>query len=52
VEANPQKGPPLTFPAHVHHLFYGGATPPFTFFDLVDAAGWNDQRVANGQSQE
>ena len=48
VEANPQKGPPLTFPAHVHHLFYGGATAPFTFFDLVDAAGWNDQRVAKG----
>lgn len=46
VEANPLKAPPLTFPAHVHHLYYAGAIPPFTFFDLVDAGGWGDQPVA------
>ncbi|HTI77547.1 MAG TPA: HD domain-containing protein [Mycobacterium sp.] len=42
VEANPVKGPPLTFPGHVHQLMYG-TTPPVTWFDLVRCAGWNDQ---------
>jgi HD domain len=42
VEANPQKGPPLTFPGHLHQLFYP-TTPTVTWFDIVEAAGWNDQ---------
>lgn len=43
---NPQKGPPLTFPDHVFHLVT--ATPAPNFFDLVAAAGWNDQPVHPG----
>ena len=43
VEANPKKGPPLTFPGHVHQLLYPTSTPPLTWFDLVGAAGWNDR---------
>jgi hypothetical protein len=42
VEANPQKGPPLTFPGHLHQLMYP-TTPAVTWFDVVGAAGWNDQ---------
>jgi hypothetical protein len=45
VEANPQKGPPLTFPGHLHQLMY--PTPPVTWFDVVRAAGWNDQPRAD-----
>ena len=42
VHDNPAKGAPLTFPAHLHQLFYpdsGG----LVWFDLVEVAGWNDQ---------
>jgi HD domain len=42
IEANPQKGPPTTFPHHLHQLMYP-ATPTVTWFDIVEAAGWNDQ---------
>jgi hypothetical protein len=42
VEHNPAKGPPLTFPGHLRQLMYP-ATPPVTWFDVVRAAGWNDQ---------
>jgi HD domain len=42
VEANPAKGPPLTFPGHVHQLMYPTA-PAVTWFDVVRNAGWNDQ---------
>jgi HD domain len=42
VEANAAKGPPLTFPAHLHQLVYP-TTPAVTWFDAVRAAGWNDQ---------
>jgi hypothetical protein len=45
VEANPQKGPPLTFPGHLHQLMY--PTPTVTWFDVVRAAGWNDQPRAD-----
>jgi hypothetical protein len=45
VEANPAKGPPMTFPHHLHQLIYR-ITPPITWFDVVSAAGWNDQRSA------
>jgi hypothetical protein len=44
VEANPVKGPPLTFPGHLHQLIYA-TTPPVTWFDLVRFAGWNDQPI-------
>jgi hypothetical protein len=50
VEANPVKGPPLTFPGHVHQLMYP-TTPAVTWFDVVRAAGWNDQPSA-GRSAE
>ena len=42
IEANPQKGPPMTFPHHLHQLKYP-MRPPVTWFDVVRAAGWNDQ---------
>jgi HD domain len=42
VEANPEKGPPMTFPHHLHQLMYP-MRPQVTWFDVVGAAGWNDQ---------
>jgi hypothetical protein len=42
IETNPAKGPPLTFPGHLHQLMCP-TTPPVTWFDLVRTAGWNDQ---------
>jgi hypothetical protein len=50
IEANPAKGPPLTFPGHVHQLLYP-TTPAVTWFDVVRTAGWNDQPSA-GRSAE
>ena len=44
-DENPAKAPPLTFPAHVHGLFFPHH-PPATWFDLVEAAGWDDRRAA------
>ncbi|MGV9546033.1 DUF4440 domain-containing protein [Nocardia beijingensis] len=42
VHANPAKGSPLNFPGHLHQLHY--PTPvAVTWFDVVDAAGWNDR---------
>jgi HD domain len=46
VETNPAKGPPLTFPGHLHQLMYP-TTPPVTWFDVVRTAGWNDQPTAD-----
>ena len=46
VEANPEKGPPMTFPHHLHQLMYP-MRPQVTFFDVVGAAGWNDQPRAD-----
>ena len=43
-DRNPAKAPPLTFPAQLHTLLYP-AKAPVTWWDLVEAAGWND-RVA------
>jgi hypothetical protein len=48
VEANPAKGPPVTFPGHLHQLMYPAA-PQVTWFDLVRAAGWNDQPTATAE---
>ncbi|WP_135451560.1 HD domain-containing protein [Mycobacterium sp. DL99] len=42
IEANPLKGPPLTFPAHLHAIVYPEARP-VTWLDAVSAAGWNDR---------
>jgi hypothetical protein len=42
---NPVKAPPLSFPAHLHQLAHA-TQPAATWFDLVDAAGWNDRPVA------
>jgi len=50
IEVNPQKGPPFTFPGHVHQLIYG-TTSPLTFFDVVQGAGWNDQPSTDRPSQ-
>jgi HD domain len=50
VEANPAKGHPLTFPGHVHQLYYP-TTPPVTWFDVVRSAGWNDQPNANRSAE-
>jgi len=46
VQANPQKGPPLTFPGHLHQLMYP-VTPTVTWFEVVGAAGWNDRPRAS-----
>jgi HD domain len=45
IEANPAKGPPLTFPGHLHQLMYPAA-PAVTWFDVVRTAGWNDRPTA------
>jgi hypothetical protein len=42
VHNNPAKGSPLNFPGHLHQLYYPMPTP-LTWFDAVNAAGWNDQ---------
>jgi HD domain len=42
VHDNPAKGNPLTFPGHLHQLIYPTGTP-VTWFDAVNAAGWDDQ---------
>jgi hypothetical protein len=34
----------LTLPGHLHQLYYP-TTPAVTWFDIVRAAGWNDQPV-------
>jgi hypothetical protein len=41
VGANPMKGPPFSFPAHLHGLINGGS---LTFFDVVSNSGWGDQQ--------
>lgn len=46
IERNPQKGPPLTFPSHLHQLMKA-ATPAPNWFDLVASSGWNDEPVAS-----
>jgi hypothetical protein len=52
VEANPEKGPPMTFPHHLHQLMYP-MRPQVTWFDVVGAAGWNDQpRQSRSTSRE
>jgi hypothetical protein len=50
VEANPAKGPPLTFPGHLHQLMYP-TTPPVTWFDAVRTAGWDDQPNADRSAE-
>lgn len=50
VAANPAKGPPLTFPGHLHQLMYS-TRPPVTWFDVVRAAGWNDQPDADPSAE-
>jgi hypothetical protein len=42
VEANPMKGPPFSFPSHVHGLVHRTSV---TFFDVVENSGWGDQRL-------
>ncbi|MCV7203814.1 phosphohydrolase [Mycolicibacterium peregrinum] len=44
-QRNPAKAPSMSFPAHLHQLMYPSQSAA-TWFDLVDAAGWNDRRVA------
>ena len=50
VEDNPAKGPSLTLPGHLHQLYYP-TTPAVTWFDIVRAAGWNDQPGAAGSAE-
>ena len=47
VHENPAKGLPLTFPDHVHRLFYP-ETGVLTWFDVVAAAGWGDRPTGLG----
>jgi hypothetical protein len=46
VGANPMKGPPFSFPAHLHELINGGS---LTFFDVVSNSGWGDQPVESAR---
>ncbi|MBI3690320.1 MAG: phosphohydrolase, partial [Mycolicibacterium aromaticivorans] len=43
IRANPVKAPPLSFPAHLHHLINGAQSP--TFLDMIGASGWDDRPV-------
>ena len=47
VHENPAKGAPLSFPAHVHSLFYPQCGS-LGWFDIVEAAGWGDQPTGAG----
>jgi HD superfamily phosphodiesterase len=49
VEDNPEKGNPMTYPGHLHQLIY--RTSPVTWFDVVRAAGWNDQPSADRSAE-
>jgi hypothetical protein len=40
----------LTLPGHLHQLYYP-TTPAVTWFDIVRAAGWNDQPGAAGSAE-
>lgn len=51
IERNPRKGPPLTFPEHLHQMFVA-STPTVTWFDVVNASGWNDQPVRDPTHRE
>ena len=42
VDRNPAKAPPLTLPAHLHALQHP-TRPSTSWWNLVDAAGWNDR---------
>ncbi|MFI8992305.1 nuclear transport factor 2 family protein [Streptomyces antimycoticus] len=42
VRDNPAKGSPLNFPGHLLQLHFPTGAP-LTWFDLVNAAGWNDK---------
>jgi hypothetical protein len=44
VQRNPAKAPSMSFPAHLHQLMYPSQSAG-TWFDLVEAAGWNDRRA-------
>ncbi|MCT7661850.1 DUF4440 domain-containing protein [Mycobacterium deserti] len=45
VHRNPAKGSPLSLPGHWHQLFY--RADPVSWFDLIEAAGWDDQPDAD-----
>lgn len=40
IQSDPRKGPPFTFPAHIHQLING---PSITFVDVVKNSGWGDR---------
>lgn len=44
IERNPQKGPPMTFPKHLHQMMRESAAAP-SWFDLVEGSGWGDRPV-------
>ena len=46
-QRTPAKAPPMSFPAHFHQLTYQPQSAT-TWFDVVDASGWNDHPVAVG----
>ncbi|MCV7343227.1 HD domain-containing protein [Mycolicibacterium rhodesiae] len=48
-QRNPVKAPPMSFPAHFHQLMYPEQSAG-TWFDAVDAAGWNDRPRAMHES--
>jgi hypothetical protein len=49
IQANPLKGPPLSFPAHLHAMHHP-ESPSVTWFDVVRNSGWNDQPTANSSA--
>jgi hypothetical protein len=50
-QRNPAKAPPMSFPAHLHQVIYQSGSPT-TWFDVVEAAGWNDLplKISDGVS--
>ena len=50
VQANPVKGPPLSFPAHLHALHHPAA-PSVTWFDAVGNSGWGDRSTSAGSTE-
>ncbi|MEC3918365.1 HD domain-containing protein [Nocardia sp. CDC160] len=47
VHANPAKSSPMNFASHLHRLYYPGSAPALTWFDMVEAAGWDDKPVGH-----
>jgi hypothetical protein len=50
IQANPVKGPPMSFPAHLHALHHPAAQS-VTWFDAVANSGWGDRSTPDGSTE-